>query len=421
VFAGEGGIGTMNDQPPTSTALFTAMADSAPIAMYYHSSPGLPLYTNPAFREMFGVEASENFEVWLAQIHPEDRSRVQADWAAFEARWDCKGEFRAQYRVLDSTGSVRVMLERVVPAVGVSGFIGTITDVTQLVQTQLALERTHDALVSASRQAGMAEVATSVLHNVGNALNSVNVSANLLETYLRQPRIARLGRIAAILVEQADELPAFMESERGRALPRYLTQLSSQLLEDQEAGLRELASLLNNLEHIKTIVRMQQSYASRQSVAELVSAAELVDDGVRMNAAAFDRHGVMLKLDFEDTPPLTVDKHKVLQILVNLISNAKNACEDSGRSDKCITIRIRATPVGVSIAVIDNGVGIPPENMTKIFTHGFTSRPEGHGFGLHSAALAARELQGSLHAASEGPGCGATFTLELPGKLADRS
>jgi len=147
---------------------------------------------------------------------------------------------------------------------------------------------------------------------------------------------------------------------------------------------------------------------------ESVAVADLVNDSVRLNAEAFSRHRVTLECEFEEVPGVTVDRHRVLQILVNLIRNAKYACEDSGRSDKRITIRVTRCALGVAIAVVDNGVGIPTENMTRIFSHGFTTRPDGHGFGLHSAAITAQELNGSLRVASDGPGCGATFTLELP-------
>jgi C4-dicarboxylate-specific signal transduction histidine kinase len=103
---------------------------------------------------------------------------------------------------------------------------------------------------------------------------------------------------------------------------------------------------------------------------------------------------------------------------VNLIRNAKYACDESGRTDKLITILTVTDEHGVGIAVIDNGVGIPAENLTRIFAHGFTTRKHGHGFGLHSGALAAMELGGSLSAHSEGRGLGATFTLRLPFKPA---
>ena len=286
---------------------------------------------------------------------------------------------------------------------------------SRLLRAQAEAQEAHQALVRASRQAGMAEVASSVLHNVGNVLNSVNVSANLLDERMRTSKASGLARVVAMLEEQGDQLGSFIASDdRGKRLPTYLAQLSSQLQADREAALKELASLVKSVEHIKDIVRMQQSYAAHGGVVESVAVADLVDDSVRLNAEAFSRHGVTLACEFEGVPAITVDKHQVLQILVNLIRNAKYACEDSGRSDKRITIRVTRCALGVAIAVVDNGVGIPAENMTRIFSHGFTTRPGGHGLGLHSAALAAQELNGSLQVASDGPGCGATFRLELP-------
>jgi C4-dicarboxylate-specific signal transduction histidine kinase len=159
---------------------------------------------------------------------------------------------------------------------------------------------------------------------------------------------------------------------------------------------------------------MQQNYAKVSGVSETLAVTELIEDAVRMNATALSRHDVTLVRDFQVQPKVTVDKHKVLQIMINLMRNAKYACDDSGRPDKQMIIRVTSARGRVSIAVEDNGVGIPAENMTRIFNHGFTTRAHGHGFGLHSGALAARELGGSLIARSDGPGKGATFILELP-------
>jgi signal transduction histidine kinase len=285
----------------------------------------------------------------------------------------------------------------------------------RLLRAQVELQQAHQALVRASRQAGMAEVASSVLHNVGNVLNSVNVSANLLVEKIQASKASGLAKVAAMLNEQGEQLGSFITTdERGKRLPSYLVQLSSQLLADRDAALQELASLVKSVEHIKDIVRMQQSYATHGGVMESVAVADLVNDSVRLNAEAFSRHGVTLACEFEEVPAVTVDKHRVLQIMVNLIRNAKYACDDSGRSDKRIWIRVTRSALGVAIAVVDNGVGIPAENLSRIFSHGFTTRTGGHGFGLHSAALAAQELKGSLRVASDGAGRGATFTLELP-------
>jgi len=269
--------------------------------------------------------------------------------------------------------------------------------------------------MAASRQAGMAEVATNVLHNVGNILNSVNISASLVAERVKQSKAPAVSRIATLLQEKGPRLAEFIaEDERGRRIPEYLATLGEQLVTDQKMALQELASLRDNLEHIKDTVAMQQNYAKLCGVTETVQVVDLVEDSLRLNAGAFVRHGVTLRREFGEVPPITVDKHKVLQILVNLVRNAKYACDESGRSDKLLTLRIEGAQNRVRISVIDNGIGIPAQNMSRIFTHGFTTRQSGHGFGLHSGALAAQDLGGSLRAVSDGPGCGAAFILELP-------
>jgi len=295
------------------------------------------------------------------------------------------------------------------------GAVAVIQDTTERKSQEMELERVHKELVTASREAGMAEVATNVLHNVGNILNSVNISASLVAERLRQSKAAGVSRLAELLAEQGDRLGQFIaEDPRGKRIPEYMAALGGQIAADQRAALEELALLRENLEHIKDTVNMQQSYAKLCGVTETVEVVDLVEDSLRLNAGAFARHGVTLHREFDVVPSINVDKHKVLQILVNLVRNAKYACDDSGRSDKLITLRIAPVPAGVSIMVQDNGIGIPRENMPRLFQHGFTTRAAGHGFGLHSGALAAQELGGTLRAESEGEGRGARFTLELP-------
>jgi two-component system, NtrC family, sensor kinase len=149
-----------------------------------------------------------------------------------------------------------------------------------------------------------------------------------------------------------------------------------------------------------------------------------MEDALQMNAAALSRHGIMVSRSYAETPLIAVDKHKILQIFVNLIRNAKYAIDAAARRDKRIDITITLrNETHVAITVKDNGIGIDPDNLTRIFSHGFTTKKDGHGFGLHSGALAAKEMGGSLSAFSEGPGTGAAFTLELPlvsPKSADR-
>ena len=288
-------------------------------------------------------------------------------------------------------------------------------EVTEHTQAQAELERVHRQLVDSSRQAGMAEIATNVLHNVGNVLNSVNVSAILASELAQKSKADGLGRVVELMREHAHDLGEFIASDpRGKHLPVHLGHLADHLKTEQAAIVKELDSLRSNIEHIKDIVAMQQSYAKVAGVHEIISVVDLLEDSLRMNTGALARHGVELVRDFEGQPLVNMDKHKVLQILVNLVRNAKYACSESGLPDRRVTLSVRSANGRARIVVADNGVGIPPENLTRIFNHGFTTRVDGHGFGLHSGALAARELGGTLSVHSDGVGRGASFSLELP-------
>jgi PAS domain S-box-containing protein len=295
------------------------------------------------------------------------------------------------------------------------GVVINYRDISQRKHAEREADNVNQQLVAASRQAGMAEVATSVLHNVGNVLNSVNVSANLVIAYVKDSRVATLARVGTLVHEHADDLAHFLtEDPKGRQLPAFLMQVIEHLQSEQHLIATELQSLHDNIDHISEIVSMQQSHAKVSGVREIVNMGTLIEDTLRINDGGMQRHGVKIERDFESVPPVIIEKHKVLQIVINLLRNAKNACSESGRQDKCVTVRIAHGGDRIIVTVSDNGVGIAAENLTRMFSHGFTTRKDGHGFGLHSSALAAREFGGSLRASSEGIGRGATFTLEIP-------
>jgi signal transduction histidine kinase len=276
-------------------------------------------------------------------------------------------------------------------------------------------KRLQSELLEISRRAGQAEVASSVLHNVGNVLNSVNIASSCVADRLRKSKVSNLFKVVKLLAEHEKDLGGFLTNDsKGRQVPVYLAQLAALLSDEQASTLEELAQLQKNIEHIKDIVTMQQSFGKVSGVTELVKAADLVEDALRMNASSLARHNIQIVREFEEVRLITVEKQKVLQVLVNLVRNAQDACDNSGREEKRLTLRVTHRDNRVRIAVCDNGVGIPPENLTRIFAHGFTTKKDGHGFGLHSGALAAREMGGSLTVESDGPGQGATFTLELP-------
>jgi C4-dicarboxylate-specific signal transduction histidine kinase len=220
-----------------------------------------------------------------------------------------------------------------------------------------------------------------------------------------------------MLLEQNGRLAEFLTTDpKGKLIPEFLGTVVDELAAEQTELIAEMNSVGEHIEHIKEIVAMQQSYAKLSGVYEWLTVPALVEDALRMNAAAFDRHHIELVREFdENTPRICVDRHKVLQILINLLRNAKHAMEGLSGRDKQIVIRVEmAATDRVKITVRDNGVGIPPDHLTKIFNHGFTTKKDGHGFGLHSGANAAKEMGGSLTAHSDGPGKGAELTLELP-------
>ena len=298
---------------------------------------------------------------------------------------------------------------------GIIGYLLIGTDNSARKRAEEALLKAHKELVEASRRAGMAEVATGILHNVGNVLNSVNVASSCLADSLRKSKASNLSKVVAMLRPHEGDVGDYLISDpTGQQVLSYLAQLAEHLAGEKDAALKALAQLQKNIEHIKEIVSMQQSFAKVSGLVETLQVTDLVKDALRMNSSAFARHGIEVVTEFEDVPPVAVEKHKVLQILVNLVRNSKHACDDSGRSDKRLTLRVSNGRECVRIAVTDNGIGIPAENLTRIFNHGFSTKRDGHGFGLHSGALAAREMGGSLIVHSDGPGHGAAFTLELP-------
>ncbi len=407
------------------TVLASVIAE-LPIALVACDVRGQVTHHNRAAAELLGIAAEEADQAVPRNPYPLTSQVYLADGITPVPREDrpfartlLGDKVRAvELVIVRPDGARRTTLSSAQRMVGPAGqplgALAMVEDITERRLAEQELERVHNQLLVASRQAGMAEVATNVLHNVGNVLNSVNVSASLVSERIGKSKCTGLTRVAALLREHAPDPAAFLTGSQGRHLPLYLQELAADLIAERDAAIAELAVLRGNVEHIKEIVAMQQSYAHRGGVTDLADIRTLVEDSLRMNEGAISRHGITLVRDFQEVPLIMVDKHKVLQILVNLIRNAKYACDESRSAEKRVTVRVSAANGKMLIAVIDTGVGIPPENLDRIFNHGFTTRKDGHGFGLHSCALAAKELGGALQGTSGGSGEGATFTLTLP-------
>ena len=296
-------------------------------------------------------------------------------------------------------------------------YIAIIQDITEREEAQREVMELNRRMVDMAREAGMSQVATGVLHNVGNVLNSVNISTQIVvNTFQRSPIAAGLDQTVSLLQRERGDLPGFFAStKKADALVSYLAELTEASNRERDLVKFELDSLAASIEHIKEIVQAQQSLASRSDLRESVSLADLIEHAIKVSGATAPHQGISIVRQFNEIGMFETGKHKVLQILVNLLSNAKHAVQAKESGPLTITVRlVQKAASEVMVQVEDSGIGILTENLAAIFQHGFTTRKEGRGFGLHSCANTARELGGRLTAHSDGPGRGAVFTLILP-------
>jgi PAS domain S-box-containing protein len=377
-------------------------------------------YVSPAFERIWGRPASylyANPHLWASFIVPEDREHVLRTFAGLT------GDSRSldvEYRISRPDGEVRWVRVRGFQVRDTQDSLvchtGVVTDITERKLAQAELDASQKQLMEASRRAGMAEIATNVLHNVGNILNSVAVSAGVVRSALRTSRARGLKQAVVMMDRHADRLGDFLANdEKGRLLPAYLRDISLALQREQEEMIAELEHQGRGIDHIRDVITMQQSYASRAGGVASVRISDLVEDAVRINEQKLARDNVIVARELAAVPKAQLDRARVLQILVNLIGNASDALRASPPEHRRITVRAGIGPGNrLRLSVRDEGEGISEVNLTRIFAHGFTTRKHGHGFGLHSCARAAAELNGTLAVHSDGPGRGATFTLELP-------
>jgi len=397
--------------------------DAANDGIWDIDHPRGTFYCSDRFAEILGYDPSEKptrVEEMLEmfEVAPDSRNRPE-DFGTTQGEVTLEGRMR---RKDGSQAWVEVKGKTV--AHDADGrpvrTVGTVRDVTARKEAELALQRTQQQLVEAAHSAGMAEIATSVLHNVGNVLNTAATSTSVMRKTLDHSRLATLQRLADLLAERARDPAALArwlaEDPQGRELPRFLGEIAGVLGRESGRLREEAEQVAGNIDHIKEIIAVQQGYAGVSGVRERVAPRALVEDAVQLFGTSFERHHIAFRIEQRGAvPPLLVEKHRALQILINLLKNARDAVRDRGGEERRIDVEIRRSDDGrVAIAVRDNGVGIAPDDLARVFGYGFTTKPDGHGFGLHGSANNAKEMGGALTVSSEGPGRGAVFTLVLP-------
>jgi signal transduction histidine kinase len=289
----------------------------------------------------------------------------------------------------------------------------------QLSKTLTELRETQKTLVDVAHRAGMAEIATGVLHNVGNVLNSVKVSSQILKERIEKSKIRGLKSALDLLQQNTNDLSSYITSdEKGKLLPEYLIKVGKALGDEQDTYLNELSNLHNGIDHIEEIVSMQQDYAGGSGIVESASLPKMMDDVLRMNQDIFNKHKIKVVKHFKETAPISAEKGKLMQVFVNIIKNAWESLLIKNDKDKLITINISEDEENKCqvVDIIDNGIGVVKGNLNKIFSYGFTTKDDGKGFGLHTSALAISELKGRITASSDGESKGAKFTVTVPEK-----
>jgi NO-binding membrane sensor protein with MHYT domain len=267
-----------------------------------------------------------------------------------------------------------------------------------------------------SRQLVMAEISASVLHNVGNVLNSVNVSANLVGEKIANSKLSGLTKLAALFNDNKDNMVEFFQDSRGAKALEYMTMLSKQWHDEQIEVSNEMIRINKNLSLIKEIISTQQELSRTSGYDQIISINELLEEAILISGLYLKKDITLVK-DFGKINSITTDKVKLLQVFVNLLRNAKDAVMESAMPNKVMTITIKTYVINenrVGIEVKDNGVGVDDKNKNKIFSYGFTTKKTGHGFGLHTSALAINAIGGTIQITSLGTGKGATVIIELP-------
>ena len=285
---------------------------------------------------------------------------------------------------------------------------------TELESALEDLQQTQSQLVDMAHRAGMTEIATGVLHNVGNVLNSVNVSVTLLSERVAKSKVNNVSKLAELMQEHSDVFMEIADHPKLQKVPQYVTLLSESLSGERTELSDEIRNLVDKVQHIKNIISAQQNYARHVTFNETIDLHHLIEDLLSMHGPVIQKHKLQIQRDFGTLPPVTVEKSKLLQVLDNLIKNATEAMASSAGEQHQLTVRSREEDGRAVVTVTDSGHGIDANDLENVFRFGFTTKSSGNGFGLHSAAIAMSDIGGSISVASEGPGRGATFTVMVP-------
>lgn len=416
-----------------SETKFRTILQHNPVPMIISDVQGNVDHINDAFINQFEYypDSISNLDEFWEMAFPNETVREEAIHVWSEAASNHARDTVIHWRISRGSGDTRDVEVRVMDLGALT--VTALNDVTEhkiaegrirelnqelalRVKTRTAqLEATREKLEDATHRAGMADLATGTIHNIGNILTSVNVSTEDLSSRLEKSKIKSLVVAGELLKQHEENLTEFITQDpKGKQIPNYFLRLGEKIKEEYEQLKEEIASLHGSIDIMRDVITAQQTYARKVDNSEHVAIVDLVEHAIKLQKHTLERSGTQLIRDFRETAVGNYPRVKLTHVLINLIKNACEAMEGNTDNKPCLIIEIGFKDENRYISVKDNGSGIEPEVMNRIFKHGFTTKSTGHGFGLHTCNRWMQELGGSMDVVSEGRGQGATFTMYFP-------
>ena len=277
------------------------------------------------------------------------------------------------------------------------------------------LESSYKRLVEQAHRKGMANIVSGALHNVANILNSINTSVQLVMDLVKNSPLNDFISANELLESNLENIEEFiLKNEKGRKLMQYYTKLKAPITDYRSQLMEHIERLLKNIYAIEDIIAAQSNYTSNRQMLDELDIVMLIEDALLMNSVILQKKQIQVVRNYCEnlTKPL-VQKTKLLHVLVNIINNASESMLDVPEGNRILTITVDQDDKFEYIKISDTGRGIPGEFLGRIFEYGFTTKEDGHGFGLHTCAGYMAEMGGKLWAESEGAGKGATFVIRL--------
>lgn len=274
------------------------------------------------------------------------------------------------------------------------------------------LKQAQQKLLESAHQSGKAEIATDILHNVGNALNSLNISSIVLRERLENSRLDFMEKVVELCRTDPTLVLGSEDDPRGTVLIKALEKLLHNLKRTHHQALSETENLQKHLLIISGFIRDQENYTATESMSEPVDVRALVDQV--LGALNLHKGDTFIHCPIDPDYQLLLPRPKILQVLRVILRNAHEAMK--GQVDREITVTMNVSDV-CTVEIRDNGEGISPENLNRIFQPGFSTKVGGSGFGIHYCANVMKSLDGSIEITSDGPGKGCCVSLHLPKSL----